>query len=138
MLYPLLAMVALTFSVMPFMLRSRIRAVKEQQISIEYFALLKTTDSAPDYLLQYSNHFKNLFEMPVLFYAVTILGICNHGDDSISASLAWSYVFFRACHTMIHLNSNHVFKRMLAFVGSNIALVVLWGYVGWQCHSHVS
>jgi hypothetical protein len=134
MLYPLLAMVALTFSIMPFMLRSRIKAVKEKQISPEYFSLLKSTDAAPDFLIQYSNHFKNLFEVPVLFYAVTILGISNHGNDSISTSLAWTYVFFRLCHTLIHLNSNHVIKRMLAFMASNITLMVLWGYVGWCCH----
>jgi hypothetical protein len=134
MLYPLLAMVALTFSVMPFMMRSRIRAVKEKHISMEYFSLLKSTDSAPDFMLQYSNHFKNLFEVPVLFYAVTILGISNHGNDSTSAMLAWAYVGLRLCHTLIHLNSNHVINRMMAFVGSNIALVALWAYVGWCCH----
>jgi hypothetical protein len=77
--------------------------------------------------VQSADHFRNLFEAPVLFYTLCgFLAITNLTTLFLLAC-AWGYVALRAFHTYIHLTHNKVVRRFQAFVASTIVLYVMWG-----------
>ncbi len=69
------------------------------------------------------NCFKNLFEMPVIFYAltafITTLGI----PDTLYVNLAWTFVGLRGLQASVHCTYNKVMHRFLAYFASSL---VLW------------
>ncbi|MCH2057302.1 MAG: MAPEG family protein [Thalassotalea sp.] len=86
----------------------------------------------PDDVNAPSNNLKNLFEMPVLFY-VTIIVAALHNDHSITSNLsAWSFVFFRYCHSSFHCFNGRVMSRFICYVLSSLALFVLMANVFFQ------
>ena len=77
--------------------------------------------------VQSADHFRNLFEVPVLFYILCgYLAITGH-TSLLLLACAWGFVFLRALHTYIHLTNNKVIRRFQAFVASTIVLYVMWG-----------
>jgi len=77
--------------------------------------------------VQSADHFRNLFEVPVLFYVLCgFLAITNF-TNLLLLACAWGFVFLRAVHTYIHLTKNNVIRRFQAFVASTIVLYVMWG-----------
>jgi hypothetical protein len=77
--------------------------------------------------VQSADHFRNLFEMPVLFYALCgFIAITNLGTVFLLAC-AWGYVALRALHAYVHLSHNKVVRRFQVFVASTIVLYVMWG-----------
>ena len=77
--------------------------------------------------VQSADHFRNLFEVPVLFYVLCgFLAITNF-TSLLLLACAWGFVFLRVVHTYIHLTKNNVIRRFQAFVASTIVLYVMWG-----------
>jgi len=124
MLYPLLVMVSLVFILLAVGFAMRFRAVQRREVSLGYFRLL--TGDAPIYLQQASRHYSNLFEMPVLFYAVAVLCILYPVEGPWVTALGWGYVTARIAHAFIHLTHNNVLQRALAFQVGNLCLIALW------------
>jgi|SRR5690606_15922736 len=73
-----------------------------------------------------SDHFRNLFEVPVLFYALcgflAITGLTN----LFLLACAWGYVVLRAAHAYVHLGTNTVIRRFQLFLASTFVLFVMW------------
>jgi len=77
--------------------------------------------------VQSADHFRNLFEVPVLFYALCGFLAITGLTTLFLLACAWGYVVLRAAHTYIHLTSNKVVRRFQVFVASTIVLYVMWG-----------
>ena len=77
--------------------------------------------------VQSADHFRNLFEVPVLFYAVCGFIAISRLTTLFLLACAWGYVVLRAAHTYIHLTHNKVVRRFQVFVASTIVLYVMWG-----------
>ena len=77
--------------------------------------------------VQSADHFRNLFEVPVLFYAVCGFLAITKLTTLFLLACAWGYVALRAVHAYIHLTHNKVVRRFQAFVASTIVLYVMWG-----------
>jgi hypothetical protein len=77
--------------------------------------------------VQSADHFRNLFEMPVLFYALCAFLAITRLTTLLLLACAWGYVVLRAAHTYVHLTSNKVVRRFQLFVASTIVLYVMWG-----------
>jgi hypothetical protein len=125
MLYPLFAMFLLTMSVFLANLYLRVRAVKNGTVSMTYFKTFEGP-STNRQLDQFSNHIRNLFEMPVLFYVVSLAVMVLNRVDDLFINLGWMYCLTRLIHSYIHLTYNKVPHRLAAFMASNIVLVVMW------------
>lgn len=69
------------------------------------------------------NCYKNLFELPVLFYALVALISVAGIVDSIYLSLAWAFVGLRSVQAAVHCTYNRVMHRFLAYFVSSL---VLW------------
>ena len=77
--------------------------------------------------VQSADHFRNLFEVPVLFYVLCGFLAITQLTTVILLACAWGYVVLRAAHTYIHLTHNKVVRRFQVFVASTLVLYVMWG-----------
>ncbi|MFN0183753.1 MAG: MAPEG family protein [Aquabacterium sp.] len=124
-LYPVAALALLTVVVMGLMLRERIAEMKERRIhpqkmpsSSQMAAVLQNTRGADNY--------KNLFEMPVLFYVLALALLATGSVTPLQLGLAWGYVALRVVHSFIHVGYNKVMHRFQVFALSGLVLGVMW------------
>lgn len=122
-LLPLFVQVALTFLVLLVTGSRRAGPVRDKTVGRE----VALDDSAfPADARQAANNFRNQFELPVLFYVVTILALVTRKADLIFVVLAWVFVLSRIVHAYVHLTSNDVRLRFPIFLVGFIALVIMW------------
>jgi len=125
MFLPMLTLVFLTVVVGGFLLRGRVAAVRQQKVSLGYFRL-NSGEPPPPKVQAAANHFSNLFEVPVLFYVAGTLSIVLNFQTIPMQVLAWIFVISRIVHAYIHLTSNNVIRRMLAFATGVTCVLGLW------------
>ena len=77
--------------------------------------------------VQSADHFRNLFEVPVLFYVLCGYLALTKFTSLLLLACAWGFVVLRAFHSYIHLTHNTVVRRFQAFVASTIVLYIMWG-----------
>lgn len=123
-LLPLFAEVLLTFVVMFGMMYFRTAALRGGEARFENIALREP--GWPMRATQFANSFANQFELPVLFYVLTILEIITHHADLVFVILAWIFVAMRILQAFVHVTNNRVPLRGAFFGIGAIALVVMW------------
>jgi hypothetical protein len=123
--WPVIAMVALTISVGTRLAWLRVTGSLKKPGDPKYYNALRK-DQAPAATTNTSDHFKNLFEVPVLFYAVCIISYLTGNVDYWQVYLAWAFAGFRLLHSTIHVTYNNVLHRFGAFVLSFCALIAMW------------
>jgi len=124
-LSPLFAEVVLTFVLMLWMgaLRQgdyRSGVVKPQEIALR-------EPKWPPRTAQAANSFSNQFELPVLFYVLTILALITKQAGIAFVVLAWIFVVCRLLQAYIHVTSNVVRLRGGFYIIGAVALMVMWG-----------
>lgn len=124
-LFPVIAMFILTMSIVIYMAVQRLLAVKNKEVNGKYYVLYNEGAESPRLQLL-TRHVKNLFEIPPLFYIVVLFLFVTESVSSLAIVLAWGYFIARCVHSFIHLSSNNVFRRFLAFAVSLIFLILLW------------
>ena len=77
--------------------------------------------------LRSADHFRNLFEVPALFYVLCGFIAITKLTTALLLACAWGFVVLRAYHTYIHLTHNKVIRRFQAYVASTIVLWAMWG-----------
>ncbi len=124
-LYPAIAMFALTLGVILSLGLARYRAIHGGDVRISYF---RTYDqgSQPKHLHLLARHVQNHFEVPPLFYIGVILTFVSGSVTTLSVILAWLFVAARCVHSYIHLGSNNVSRRFATFGVSLTFLAGLW------------
>jgi len=73
-----------------------------------------------------SDNFRNLFELPVLFYALCLALAVSGLATPFFATAAWVYVILRATHSFIHVAYNRVWHRFIAYAASSLWLFGMW------------
>ena len=122
-LLPLLAQIALTFLVWIYLYFTRLREIQLKNIDPQDLACrtqgqtLLTSSANP------ADNFKNLFEMPVIFYALCLYLFVTGNVDSTYMTSAWVFLVFRSIHSAIHCTVNIVRLRFLTYM---IATFTLW------------
>ena len=129
-LLPALAMAALTFVVWWRMYLTRVAEMKRERIhpqavatSAQMAARLAETRAA--------DNFRNLFELPVLFYMALATAALTAQVNVATLALAWAFVALRIVHSAIHCTYNKVIHRFLAYLAGGLALWTLWGVLGY-------
>jgi hypothetical protein len=69
-----------------------------------------------------SDNLKNLFEIPVLFYALALYLFVTNQVDAAYVSAAWIFVAFRALHSALHCTFNLVMLRFCLYLFSTLAV----------------
>ena len=133
LILPILALVTLTFGVWVYMYVRRIGEMRRKRIDAQQ---LDTREHAQGLLTDSSvvaDNLKNLFEMPVLFYAALLLAMVLMIQDVLLVQLSWAFVVLRFIHSLVHCTYNRVMHRFSAYVVSSILLMLIWariaGYV---------
>ncbi len=123
-LLPLFVQVALTFGLMLWMAFSRAGALKRRETTLADTALGQS--NWPPRVQQVSNCYQNQFQLPVLFYVLTILSIITRHADFLFVVMAWLFVLSRFVHAFIHTGSNYVRHRFNAFALGAVILLAMW------------
>ena len=123
-LLPLFVEVILTFALMLRMgvLRSadfRSGAVKPQGVALR-------EPIWPTRTAQAANSYSNQFELPVLFYVLTILALDTRHAGVLFVALAWVFVIFRLLQAYVHVTSNVYRLRSTFFSIAALVLMVMW------------
>jgi hypothetical protein len=123
-LLPLFAEVILTFLLFFALAPLRTRDFKAGVTRPENIALREPNWSRRTLQIGYS--FSNQFELPVLFYVLTILAYFTHRAGVAFVALAWLFVIFRYLQAYVHVTSNKVRLRGSFFIVSAIVLAIMW------------
>jgi len=123
-LLPLFVEVILTFALLIGMAVVRQRAFAGGAVRARDIALREP--NWPPRAMQVANSFSNQFELPVLFYVLTILSIITRHADLIFVILAWVFVLCRLGQAYIHVTSNVVRLRGAIYGVGAIALMIAW------------
>ena len=115
-LWPMLAMAGLSFAVTVAMFRRRVAEIRRRRIPLRELATSRGIALLEDSAA--ADNYRNLFEMPVLFYAACLLVAAARLDSPALPVLAWAYVAARLAHSAIQLGANRVRWRFMAFAAS--------------------
>jgi hypothetical protein len=125
---PVFALVLLSFVVLAVLGTLRWRGIQRRSYPRGYFKLLNKPPEAQLPVLgeAAARNFINLFELPVLFYAlVPLLALTGLWNDT-SVALLWAFVALRYIHTVIHLTVNIIALRFAAYLACAVVLGVEW------------
>jgi hypothetical protein len=97
----------------------------------EYTTPDKGAELLPEEVSYPSNNFKNLFELPVLFYGLCLYMYVTATAETPDVIAAWLFFGFRAVHSAIHCTVNIVMARFLAYSAAALALWFMLGRAVW-------
>ena len=123
-LAPVFVQVILTFAIMLWMGRLRIDAVRAGTVHMRDIAL--DHSNYPPEIQQVSNAFRNQFELPVLFYLVSVLSLFTARSSLTLVVLAWVFVVTRILHALIHVTTNNVPRRFFTYFAGAAVLMLMW------------
>ena len=124
-LFPMVALVTLTFAVLLLIPVRRFRAGIAGQIRYDDFKYGESARVPPEVSIPNRN-MMNLLELPLLFYVGCLDYLVIGRVDEYALLLAWLYVGLRVVHSAIHVTYNRVRHRLIAFALSNVVLVMFW------------
>ena len=123
-LLPLFVEVLLTFCVMFGMMYFRTSSLQRGETRLRDIALREP--NWPVRATQFGYAFANQFELPVLFYVLTILEIVTRHADLLFVLLAWIFVVMRVLQAWVHVTNNNVRVRGAFYGVGAIILVIMW------------
>lgn len=119
------ALVLFVFLAGTFLSFARIMIVRKSRAGVQELfdgddaAALKSQENLSD-------AFENLFEVPVLFYALVVSLYATQLVDPIFIAGAWAFVFFRLVQGVIHSTYNTILHRATAFWFGCLVLFAMW------------
>lgn len=125
-LWPMVAMVALTFGVWSMLFVRRIPKLKSEPVPLDLFRIRATRPMLSEQEMAANDNLMNLFELPVLFYALCLALAVTGFDDRLFVLGAWAFVGLRLVHSVVHCTWNAVLLRFAAYLASTLVLLGLW------------
>jgi hypothetical protein len=123
-LLPLFVEVILTLVLWSWMAMLRTRDFNSGAVQPDNIALREP--NWPKRTTQLANAFANQFELPVLFYVLTILEYVTHLAGIVFVVLAWVFVISRLLHAYVHVTSNVVRLRGALYGVGAFVLIIMW------------
>jgi hypothetical protein len=122
-LAPFAGMLLLTLVVFVVMFVRRVSAIQAKGIEINGPADLEQLGEG---CINSSANFQNLFEVPVVFYAVVLGLVAAGAADSIDVACAWGFLVFRIAHSAVHCTYNNIMHRFGVYM---ISCLFVWTMV---------
>ena len=125
---PFFATMLLTLIVWVYMYIRRIRFLTANDIDPKDLeAPGALAQISPPAISNPSDNLKNLFEIPVLFYAICLYLFVTAQVDTIYVAAGWVFVGFRTLHSAVHCTFNLVMLRFNLYL---ISAVAVWFMLG--------
>jgi len=118
---PFFATLLLTFVVWLYMFIVRIRFIRGLG-DVDLTVPGELARLSPVHVSNPSDNLKNLFEIPVLFYALALYLYVTSNVDIVHVVCAWIFVVFRTLHSLVHCTFNHVMTRFTLYLVSTLAV----------------
>lgn len=132
-LQPVVSLFLLTGIVWAFMYARRLTFVLGNRIDPQSIATPEQLNARlPAGINNSSNNLKNLFELPVVFYALCAFLLLSQKVDEVFLYSAWAYVGLRAIHSLIHCTVNIVNFRFAAYFLSSLVLWFMVVRLAWS------
>jgi hypothetical protein len=123
---PFLATVFLTLFVWVYMYIRRISFFTSIKSHSQELALPTTPEQlaqiSPPSVSNPSDNLKNLFEIPVIFYALVLYLFITKQVDAVYVIAAWVFVIFRALHSIVHCTFNFIMLRFYLYLFATLAV----------------
>lgn len=113
----------LTFGLLFWLGSKRLPRVKSGDIRVADIAI--SQDAWPKDAQQASNAFGNQFQLPTLFYVAAGMALYLTAGW-LDVFLALAFVLSRFGHALIHITTNHVQTRFLAYTAGLVILMAWW------------
>ena len=121
--FPFLGMMLLTMLVWVYMYYRRLSYIVGKGVDPQSLATTRELEHViPAAINTPSENLVNLFELPVLFYAVCLYIYLVRQVDTTYLVLAYGFLIARICHSVVHCTYNKVMHRFGAYVVSSILL----------------
>lgn len=124
---PFFVLMLLTIIVWFYMYAKRIPFIeknyRKNNIPPEQLTAYELLKSSPPSVANPSDNLKNLFELPVIFYALCFYLFITSNVDQLTLVASWVFVLFRVLHSLVHCTVN---IPMLRFGLYSISALVLW------------
>ena len=123
---PFFGMLLLTLIVWIVLYVRRIGYLKSNRVHAQKVATPeKVAQVIPEEVQYPANNFKNLFELPVLFYFLCLYLYVSGNVDSWYVMGAWAFVGLRAIHSCVQCTTNIVMRRFVVYMAGAIVLWVM-------------
>ncbi len=120
---PFFATMLLTLVVWVYMYARRIRFITATSLTPRQLAVPgELARLSPPAVSNPSDNLKNLFEIPVLFYALSLYLFATDQTDGVYVAAAWVFVTFRVLHSVMHCTLNIVMIRFYLYLISTLAV----------------
>jgi hypothetical protein len=118
---PVFAMIGVTFVVWVYMYARRIPFIQSLDPNI-VLTPARLDELSPPAVATPSDNLKNLFEIPVIFYALALVLFVTGRVDGVYVGAAWLFVAFRALHSAVHCTVNVILVRFALYLVSTLAV----------------
>ncbi len=128
-LVPAIVQVLLTLLIYVRLIKVKVREMRAGRVNMERHGVHE--DAWPDSVRIINNNIRNQFELPVLFYVVSMALWLLDAVHWVALLAASAFVASRITHAAIHLSTNYIPNRRRAFtvgwwVLMFMSLLVLW------------
>lgn len=125
-LWPTVALVTLIFAVWAVLLRQRFAHIAANRPTAADFANAESVGRYFRPVERSAQNLANLFEMPVLYFALVPLLILTGSASIAQVALAWVFVALRLAHTVIHIGPNTIRTRARVYIASCAMQFAMW------------
>jgi len=122
---PCMAMVLVTALVWVKLYADRLGEMRRRRIDPQSLSTARMAAGRLE-ATQAADNFRNLFEVPVLFYVLSVAIAVTGSSTPGLVAAAWLFVGLRALHSLIHVSYNRVLHRFLVYAASTVLLFGMW------------
>jgi hypothetical protein len=120
---PFFATVFLTLLVWVYMYTRRIYFITSRKLHPQDLGTPgKLSETMPPAVSNPSDNLKNLFEIPVIFYAIVLYLFVTKQVDTVYVNAAWIFVVFRVLHSLVHCTFNLIILRFYLYLFATLAV----------------
>ena len=122
---PVFALIFLTWAVWFYMYAKRIPFINGLSIEPDQLTPAELIRLSPPAVSNPSDNFKNLFEVPVIFYVLATYLYLTNQVDTLYLWGAWVFVVLRFLHSVVHCTFNKVMLRFVLYALSSVTLLLM-------------
>lgn len=122
MFWPLMAHAFLVFCLYALLVMRRASVVRSGKVERIAF---RENLAEPEESRVVNRAIANQFELPVLFYAISVLLFITEADNIVAVVLAWIFVAARCVQATMQVTGNLPLRRLFFMVGF-VTLFLMW------------
>lgn len=127
LIYPMSVMVFYICGLGLYNFVTRRKAVRSGTVKLGYFRVHDSSKyDPPEYIIRIGRHYDNQFELPMLYLITCIVCLHLQIQSIVLMAAACLFILTRFLHTYIHLGTNHVLHRALAFMAGWACVITMW------------